>query len=247
LKKQLVSQQAQLCRACNIDNAEGVTADPALADVITSESIDGRPAYGEQTRRTNHITWAVTTNDCSMSADLASRSVVIRLAAPDRDADPEWDDQVRAFISEHRDRILADIIAGLQGTRHAIVEKRTRFAAWCGCVLALDQRVNEILPVIARGVERSDADADEIARFLDELNDRRRPEYQPESERLSRWGPWAPRVLASIWNAANGSNLSVGWVVRRLNLARKQKRLGNLKPASRKHGVGWVMGCGDAG
>src|SRR5690606_20282601 len=121
------------------------------------------------TRRANLLTWCVTTNDLAMSTDLASRAVVIRLSAPDRQSHPRWEAETARYIDEHRERIIADAVMALRGERHEITSPITRFTAWCDEVLSLEPCVNEVLPGLRKGIQEADADGEEIEQFLNEL------------------------------------------------------------------------------
>jgi hypothetical protein len=229
--KQITSIAAMRHRVVMLDNTTGVLRSSELADLITSDTIDGRPAFGRQTRRKNLLTWCVTTNDLAMSTDLASRAVVIRLAAPDRDAAPEWEATVARYVEDYRDRVIADTLAALRGARHQITGKRRRFTGWCREVLGLDPRVDEILPALQAGIEEADADADEVAQFLAELRKR---------AGTIKGGRFPTTLLCEVWNVANHDKLTTGWVIRRLKAAKTRGRLPQIEPESTHHGCDWV-------
>lgn len=232
ITKQLVSISAMSRHMCLIDNTTGVLRSSELADLVTSTAVDGRPAYGRQTRRANLLTWAVTTNDLALSTDLASRCVVIRLRPPDRDSAGGWEDGIARFIEQRRESILADALAALHGHRHEITAKRTRFAAWCDEVLSLDPTVDDVLPRVREGVELADSDSDEIGLFVAQLQTRAAAMPPPLA--------FSPVLIGEVWRQANHDNLSNGWVIRRLNAAIARGKLSSIKPVSRAHGCDWV-------
>lgn len=257
LTKQLTATTALERRVALLDNSTGVLRSDMLADLVTATHIDGRPAFGRQTRRSNLMTWAITTNDLALSTDLATRSVVIRLkmhdqgaktdqdASTDPDAPSDWESETRTYIDQYRDEILADAVAALRGIRHPITAKRIRFASWCDAVLALDPAVNEILPALRCGIEAADADGEEISVFLAELK-RRCPPLNGGGVEIEKYINPAeaitPKVLADVWRDANNDKLTTGWVMRRLKAARARGRLEKLVPAGKKkNGCPWKI------
>lgn len=235
LPKQLVSPVALNHRLILLDNSTGLLRSPSIANLVTAQYICGRAAYGRQQRRLNLVTLAITTNDLSLSTDLASRSAVIRLDPPDRDASPTWERDVFAFIDAHRQYIVADAIAALRGTKYPITARRTRFASWCQDVLATDPAVDEILPRLQEGVRLADADADEIEVFLSEIWNR------IGQGTLQANANFSPKQLAEVWNESNRDRLATGWVIRRLKAARARGSLDSLRPVSDRHGCDWCL------
>ena len=58
------------------------------------------------------LTWILTLNGVSFATDWAQRSVIIKLRKPDYSGD--WKDDTEAFIDQHRDEIVADVMGFLQ-------------------------------------------------------------------------------------------------------------------------------------
>lgn len=94
---------------------------------ITSPVFQGRQNFVGPLMFPNHFTYIATLNDPAVSADLASRAVVIRLNRP---ADNSmWRSEVTQFINDRRADLFADI--GYYITREA--ERKppvTRFPQW---------------------------------------------------------------------------------------------------------------------
>lgn len=229
--KQALGPVAMRHRIMLLDNTTGVLRSSDLTSIITSPTISGRASHERQAARANYVTWAITTNDLGLNTDLATRCAVIRLTMPDRDARPNWEAEVAAYVDEHREEILVDCIAALQGKRHEITVRRNRFPAWCDQVLALDEKVNELLPRLAEGADEADLDMEDIANFFVELR--------------SRWGSsgvteFTPTQIGEVWRDANADGLATGWVVRRLRQAIARGKHISLRPRGKKHGGLWI-------
>jgi hypothetical protein len=114
IKKRLLSPAARTLRLARIDNVKTYRFSWAdLEGLITSPIISGHRMYCGEGRRPNYLTWALTLNGASLSKDLATRVVVVKLARPQYS--PNWEDTVRAYIEEHRSQILNDIRLALNG------------------------------------------------------------------------------------------------------------------------------------
>jgi hypothetical protein len=147
LETRLASPSGLQRRVVVVDEFPGVLLPQALARWVDAGAFEDPCEDGSFLPRPNLVTWCVAARDPSdvSGGGLADRAVVIRLAVPNRDAEPNWEAEVRAFIREHRDRILADASAILRGNKSGISLPRTRFTSWCEEVLAADPQVNEIL------------------------------------------------------------------------------------------------------
>jgi hypothetical protein len=105
-----------------------------VESLVTAQTINGHLMYvGDITIR-NHFTIVVTVNDPSVSADMATRSVPIYLANPG-DKHCTWQSGVEAFIKEHREAIMADILHIL--SQPNVDEKASiRFPEWEASILS---------------------------------------------------------------------------------------------------------------
>jgi hypothetical protein len=108
IKKRLLSPAARTLRVARLDNLKTYRFSWAdLEGLISSPVISGHRLYKGEGRRPNYLTWGLTLNGASLSKDMATRVVVIKLARPQYS--PTWEDTVRAYIEEHRWKILNDI------------------------------------------------------------------------------------------------------------------------------------------
>ncbi len=230
LNKQILSEINQTRRVALLDNTTGVIRNPKMAELITGEYIEGRPSYGRQSRRLNVITYVATTNDLSFDADLASRSVLIRMAHCDREAHPLWLQEVDEFYNSHRKKIEADCIYKLQhGGRYPITGKHTRFADWDKQVLAISPLVNQLLERIHADSKLLNVDQTEISLFVALINERFRSLTELKMNELTE-----------VFNAATDNNLSTPQVGRILKNARSRGLLDGLSPKNSRNGTPWV-------
>lgn len=103
----MLSEQAMSGRAVLIDNIKGRLDLDKLDALLTSPVIEGHRMYVGHTTRPNRLLTLITANDPRLSADLAARSVVIRVGAP------KWQDAgFASWISEHIERHRPAIVAG---------------------------------------------------------------------------------------------------------------------------------------
>jgi len=116
-----------------IDNIKGSYDSAFIEALITSPVISGHRLYHGEASRPNTLTFVLTGNSLRLSRDIADRAFIIRLARPIYR--PEWEDELYTYLAEHRDRILADVVAELQGPS-ASCFARDRYAEWVKDVLA---------------------------------------------------------------------------------------------------------------
>lgn len=113
IKKRLLSPEARQLRVCRIDNIKTHRFSWAdLEGLITSPVISGHRLYKGEGRLPNTLMWTLTLNGASLSKDMAQRCVVIKLNRPAHN--PQWEQEVRNFITEHRWQIIADALHVLQ-------------------------------------------------------------------------------------------------------------------------------------
>lgn len=239
LSKRITSPAYRHCRIGLFDNLVGISQSSELADLITSEKIYGRPAFGREVSRLNLLLYIGTTNDCCFSTDLATRAVIIRVAPADVDARPAWWEEVQAFIADNRAQLVADIMASLAGEKHEVTERRSRFPLWVEQVLATDSRVNEVLRRIRSDVNSVDAAADEFSLMLAELTTRcSGRDFGPGLYKFT------PAEICDAFNVANRSKLTTSWVIRTLHSARARGKNAVLYPENKKHGCSWILDLG---
>jgi hypothetical protein len=206
----LLSDSARDVRLVRIDNVKTSRLSWAeLEGAITAPEITGRKMYVGDGARPNTLTWAITGNGLTLSKDLASRIVVIRLNRHDNS--PEWEAELVDYIEANRWEILADIgdiLTGPAGDLRAA----TRWAAWEMGVLS---RVHNPAACQAAIVERQkgydddDAEQDAIA---DYFRDRLQEVGHPPATAVVKIKPirvaeWLSVVMGTRIAANRASNL----------------------------------------
>jgi hypothetical protein len=170
IKTRLLSPEALDLRVCLIDNLKTLKWSWAgYESLLTIDSINGKKMYHGDARRLNDLTYVVTLNGASLSEDLAQRSVPVRLARPDYNAD--WEDSVRNYVRDNLTGLLREI-------RHALTHPNPdfkpagRWARWERAVLGAVDDPARCQRVLAERRAAVNADQDDMARFRDHLADR---------------------------------------------------------------------------
>jgi hypothetical protein len=154
----LLSPGARCKRMVFLDNVKSQRFSwDDLEGQITMNWLSGHEMYKGEGGRPNTLTWFVTLNGANLSKDLAQRAVNVRVEPVTAYA-PAWFPETRRFIEEHREAIVADIIAELArpGVR---LQKYSRWAVWEDQVLSRCENPDECLRVILE--RQSDMDADQ--------------------------------------------------------------------------------------
>jgi putative DNA primase/helicase len=134
LKTRLLSPGARNQRVALLDNLKGKSySNQDLEGLITSPRISGHQMYVGEGQRPNTILWAITSNETTLSRDLAARCVVFRVGLPAYSA--RWKADTQDYIEEHRWSICGDIVEELRRTVPAI-GPCTRWGEWEEGVLA---------------------------------------------------------------------------------------------------------------
>jgi len=134
--KRLLSEEGRQKRILILDNVEGFFRSASLATLITSPQISGMRPYGRgEETRPNDLTYVITSNQCTLSKDLADRSFMIKIKRPTGNF-KEWESKVLAFIKNHRLNVMADIIAILEKGANYEVQPMSRFKQWENDVMA---------------------------------------------------------------------------------------------------------------
>jgi len=133
LVSRLLTPEALTKRVVRIDNIKGSYDSAFVEALITSPVISGHRLYHGEASRPNTLTFVLTGNSLRLSRDIADRAFIIRLARPIYR--PEWEDELYTYLVEHRDRILADVVAELRKPGAACFA-RDRYAEWVKDVLA---------------------------------------------------------------------------------------------------------------
>lgn len=245
IKTRLLSPDALTRRCAILDNVKTLKLSWAeLEGLITAESISGKVMYVGEGSRPNTITWFITLNGANLGTDIAKRSVIIKVRKPEYAGD--WEVQVRAFIQEHREALIADVISALKA-EPADLEKYTRWATWEEAVLRrlpepadAQQLIIERQSVADAEQEENEAIEEHIAEHLQRLD------YSAEHQNV-----FLPLKVITPWfNEAAGSKYSTTQVARLLRRMCSEGRLRRLiESPSRTYGRGFVwygLKAGDA-
>jgi 5S rRNA maturation endonuclease (ribonuclease M5) len=234
LSKQILSEGGMRSRVMLLDNMTGPFDSTELADLITASYIEGRPAYGRQRRRVNRLTWVMTSVSPELDEDLASRSVVIHIAPPNRGANPGFKEEMTNFIRKNRSRLISDAISTLRGSRIKVDGEISRFPAWDREVLACHDGALEAVVARKSFQESISSRNDDLANFAAHVLTKHASEFSLDL---------SPQELCEAWNQATGKKLSVSWVSRMLRLfLRSGKLFKAITPKfTKRHGSPWVV------
>jgi hypothetical protein len=134
IKTRALTLEARTKRVFMLDNVK--TYKFSWADFegfLTSTVISGHQLFHGDGARPNTLTWLITLNNPSLSADIGRRAVPIYLARPAFSTG--WEAAVRAFARDHRGAILADVRDRLMAPPLP-VPGRLGFGTWEQGVLA---------------------------------------------------------------------------------------------------------------
>jgi len=117
-------------RVIRLDNVRSIFNSAIIERFVTSKYLQGH-VFGVGNRMIeNHVTFILTANEPNLTIDLASRSVVIRLARP-LPGNSWLEENVKAWIEANREAVLADCAYVLTLPRGANDrECATRFPEW---------------------------------------------------------------------------------------------------------------------
>lgn len=127
----LLSAAGRRARLVLFDNLKGSRVSSSLIESnVTAPVLSGKMLYQGEGSRPNYLTWALTTNQASLSKDLAQRTYPIRVRPPVYS--PKWEDAINRHIAENRWAIIGDMIAQLAGPPVATLPDGSwsRWAAW---------------------------------------------------------------------------------------------------------------------
>lgn len=174
LKKRVLSAEGRAKRIALLDNLETDLRGGNMANLVTASHITGMAPYGhgEETRR-NDITWTATVNGAAVDTDMATRTYIIHVKAPENYL-PRWKESVLAFIADNRLQIYADIIDMLAHAKER-VRVGSRFAKFDATVLSAAARTEGEFAAacakIANAADETNEDiekATEIAQLIDD-------------------------------------------------------------------------------
>lgn len=239
IRQRLLSPEGLSKRVCIIDNVKSMRFSWAeLESMITASVISGKRMYVGEAQRPNTLTWFVTLNGVSLSTDLAQRSVIIKLKKPV--FDPLWEETTRAYIREHRNEIIGDLVAALRADRTPL-QKYSRWNAWERDVLSRLPEPAEAQKIIAERQQVADVESEESAIIEDAFRWKLRGlRYDPDIDRI-----FIPSTIAAKWlSDILNDRLSTTAASRRLGQFVDEGAFECLtKSPSRTHGRGFYW-CG---
>ena len=156
----LLSPSSWAQRIVLIDNLKSTRfSNELLEKLITRSEITGHRMYHGFGMRPNLLTYVVTVNGAFFSTDMAQRSVVIRLERPPMTSN-DWDADTLAFVTENRQRIVADVRWHLEVKPPVQLQQVDRWGPWCRQVLSRCAEPGALLSHISN--QRSTIDADKL-------------------------------------------------------------------------------------
>jgi hypothetical protein len=159
LMPRLLSAAGRRARLVIFDNVKGSRVSSSLIESsVTAPVLSGKQLFQGEGSRPNFLTWCITSNQPSLSKDLAARTYPIRVRPPKYS--PEWEARINAFIAAHRWSIIADMLAELAGPPVTTKPQPwSRWAAWESDVLLRVCDLESINPTVAG--RRADLDDDD--------------------------------------------------------------------------------------
>lgn len=159
--KRLVSDRAMQCRAILIDNVRGRLGGQEIESLITAKIIEGWRAYHGDFSRPNLSTLFITSNVPTLSQDLATRTVLVKIGKQ------KHDQSFLTWASEFQDkkgsRVAAECLAVLAAPPVGQISKRNRdrWQAWQDGVLCRLPNADALAALVVSRREGVDADAEE--------------------------------------------------------------------------------------
>ena len=168
--KRIISTKGRNARILRLDNVTGILRSPNLATLVTTGSITGRASYGRgEESRPNNLTYVVTVNGATVDTDIASRAYYIMVKKPRMN--PTWEDDIIAYITEHRMQIFADIIDIIAGHHPYGIQPSTRMPKFETQVLqaacGTPEQYQRVIEFLLGKKEETNTD-EELARRIEE-------------------------------------------------------------------------------
>ncbi len=213
VKTRLLSNDGMGKRVLRIDNVKTIRMGWAeFESFITSDVISGRRLYKGEGSRPNTITPFITMNGGSLSKDMATRAVPIRLKRPTQKA--SWRLDVSNYIREHRWEIIAEIEGMLSDDVGSIVP-RGRWAEWQRDVLGKVKGYDKCQEAIEARCQELDADDEAAQSFeaviAERLSDR---QHKPQEQFIR-----IPPADMGIWySQVHKAHVAAKTATERMNL-----------------------------
>ncbi len=188
--KRLLSPAGRRKRMFLIDNVEGYFRSPALATLVTQGSISGMAPYGKgEETRPNDLVYVMTCNSATLSRDIISRSMLIRMKRAEN-SNRRWNTEVEQYIRENRMQIVAEIVSILEAGLSYEHVPATRFATWemdvMGPILGDPHTIGRVWKHSEQAKMDSDADAEE-ADIVNETISHKVKDYVANAESRVVW------------------------------------------------------------
>jgi hypothetical protein len=217
LKTRLLSDDGADKRVLRIDNVKTVRMGWAeLESLITSDVISGKRLFRGEGSRPNTVTTFITMNGGSLSKDMATRSIEIRLKRPCQNA--TWRMKVDQFIDEHRWDVIAEIggiLADRQDCPDMGIEPRGRWAEWQGGVLGKVEDYAGCQDEIDRRCQELDSDDEEAFVFEEVIREKlRERHHQPEKEFIAI----PTNVMGTWYSGVQKDHISANTATARIKL-----------------------------
>jgi hypothetical protein len=161
------SESARGKRVVLVDNIKGGLSDPLMESLITAREVQGHKLYSGHSSVVNGYTWMFTSNTPQVSADLASRAVVLKVGR--QRAGVDYRGWAERFVRERGRELVGDCLAVLQEADQMpeYGGLRGRFGEWEDRVLRTVRAAEAVALVSRERAEEMDQDA-EIAGILAE-------------------------------------------------------------------------------
>lgn len=157
LQARLLDPSTVTKRYVLVDNLKNSLSSAEFEAMITEPVINGKRMYVGDGERVNLLTWFFTANTPSLSNDLASRSVVIKVGEADHSID--FEAEVEEILTVHKEELLADIVAELQAPpKGHVINHYDRWQAWQRAILSRFENADDLARLIIE--RRGDVDDD---------------------------------------------------------------------------------------
>jgi len=228
VKTRLLTPDAMTKRVALLDNVKSLKFSwQELEAMVTATNVGGHRLFHGDGTRPNMLTWFITLNGASLSTDMATRSIIIKLDRPTRSG--SWSDDTRAFVEKHRTDIIGDVVGFLR-SEAVTLERFSRWSTWERDVLARLPEPSDAQKVIEERQVGVDVDAEEAAtiegHFAEELT---RLWYDAATDWV-----FIPSRIANQWyNAAQNDRLTTSQTTRLLKQMATEGRLTRIRESRR--------------
>lgn len=225
LKHRLLTDEATPKQIVSLDNIKTQGKGwswPEFESLVTAPTISGKKLYIGEACRANTFLWLITLNGPILSTDIAQRVVEVRLGEPKRRAG--WHEELRRFIAENRQQIIADIVSLLRSPKKTL-KTVSRWATWESEVLSRCENPDECMRIIARRQAESDVEDEEGDLLQRYFEDRLlQLTYDPDKDIV-----FIPSRLTALWvQEALREPSSIVGANRRLNQILKERQMGQI-------------------